>query len=115
MDACEEAGDAAAEQLYDELTARTWGLHQVLRSVTTDVARRDMIEQLATAADRHVAALRGDDPVADPLRRLLWPSGAIPVANDPRWATPQGQLIPHPSARQSLPSRRSVASCYPTR
>lgn len=95
MDVIGDVRDAAIEQLYDEFLARTWALHEVLGSVMIDVARRDVTEQLAITAGRHVAALAGDGghQIVDRLPRLLWPSGTIPAADDPWWATPLGRLI----------------------
>ena len=95
MDVIGDVRDAAIEQLYDELLARTWAVHEVLGSVMIDVARRDVTEQLAAAAGRHVAALAGDGEhqIVDRLLRVLWPSGTIPAADDPWWATPLGRLI----------------------
>ncbi|HEU4839860.1 MAG TPA: hypothetical protein VFT09_00410 [Ilumatobacteraceae bacterium] len=94
MDVFDEQGDAAVEQLYDELLARTWSVHQVMGSVTTDIDRREVTEQLAIAARRYVAALGHDGHhAADRLRRVLWPCGAIPTDGDAWWATPLGRLI----------------------
>jgi hypothetical protein len=100
MDINGDVRDAAMEQLYDEFLARTWALHQVLASGTTDVTRRDVTAQLAAAANRQLAALAGSgrDQVAGRLHRLLWPSGAIPAANDPWWATPLGRFRQHDPA-----------------
>ena len=95
MEVIGDVRDAAIEQLYDEFLARTWALHEVLGSVTIDVAHRDVTEQLAITAGRHVAALAGNGghQIVDRLLRLLWPSGTIPAADDPWWATPLGRLI----------------------
>ena len=46
--------DAAAEQLYDEMMSRTWALHGVLRSESTDVTRLDVCTRLADVALRRV-------------------------------------------------------------
>ena len=89
--------DAAAEQLYDELMARTWALHGVVQSVVTDVWRTDVSARLAAAALSHVRALRERSVHADVLRALLWPVGSPPGVGDAWWATPLGQLM---SARE---------------
>ena len=85
--------DAAAEQLYDELMARTWALHGVVQSVVSDVSRPDVSARLAAAALNHVRALRGRSVHAGVLGALLWPVGPPPGVGDAWWATPLGQLM----------------------
>ena len=99
--------DAAAEQLYDELMARTWALHGVMPSVMTDVARTDVSARLAAAALLHVRALRGRSAHAGALRALLWPVGARPGVGDAWWATPLGQLM-SATQPQTAPTKGDV-------
>jgi hypothetical protein len=93
VDAFCGGSDAAAEQLYDELMARTWALHAVLQSVMTDVRRRDVATQLAAAADRHVRDLRDEADAGCTVRAVLWPTGCLPSPSDAWWATPLGLLM----------------------
>ena len=51
--------DAAAEQLYDELMSRTWALHGVLRSESTDVTRHVCPPGGRGTASRRDSAHRG--------------------------------------------------------
>lgn len=85
--------DPAAEQLYDELMSRTWALHLVLGSASTDVTRDDVCDHLATVARRCVCLQRVGDDVDPGLDGLLWPSGACPDDRHPWWSTPLGQLM----------------------
>ena len=85
--------DAAAEQLYDELMARTWALHGVIQSVMTDVSRTDVSARLAAAALLYVRALRGRSIHVGALCALLWPGGSRPGVGDAWWATPLGQIM----------------------
>ena len=88
-----ERSDPAAEQLYDELMTRTWALHGVLQSVTTDVTRAEVSTRLAAAALSHVRDLRGSIVHAGVLHALLWPTGSCPGVGDAWWATPLGQFL----------------------
>jgi len=112
VDVDPKAWHAAAEQLYDELMARTWSVHQVVGSALTDVDRRDVSHQLVVAAQRTIAGLQGpdSDQVADGLRRLLWPCGALPGPGDPWWATPLGQLLAIECATRSPSGRLAAGS-----
>jgi hypothetical protein len=104
-----EETDAAAEQLYDELMARTWALHAVRPSPVTDVHQRDVAVQLAEAAARYVGELRrGSAPAGQAVRALLWPSASVPAGSDPWWATPLGALLRQRRA-QLAPTVRSTS------
>lgn len=86
--------DAAVEQLYDELMARTWAIHRIVDADATDVTRPDVSANLAAVALGHVSSLVNGDADEDwALERLLWPTRPRPVATDPWWLTPLGQLI----------------------
>jgi hypothetical protein len=94
--------DAAVEQLYDELMARTWALHGVVPSLATDVSRADVSTRLAVAAltlVRDVLERTGD---TRELHALLWPMGTCPGVGDAWWATPLGLLM---SAAQPVPAQ----------
>jgi hypothetical protein len=85
--------DAAVEQLYDELMARTWALHSVVPSAATDVSRADVSTRLAAAAFTLVRDLRELAGHPGALHALLWPTGSRPLVGDTWWATPLGMLM----------------------
>ena len=102
--------DAAVEQLYDELMARIWAIHDILGTAGADVTRADVAARLAAVALTHVRNLSTGGVQAEiALSALLWPSGARPIETDPWWSTPLGHLIDK-TARERASTRHAQAS-----
>ena len=95
----------AAEQLYDEILARTWALHQLDPSLGVDVDATAVRARAAACAVRIVGRL-AEDPASEEQRWLsvlLWSGSAPPGVSDGWWSTPLGCLL---RPLQFSPSRR---------
>ncbi len=68
--------NAAVEQLYDELMARTWAIHDVLGAAATDVTSADVAARLAAVARTQIRSLLTEGVHELALNALLWPSEA---------------------------------------
>ncbi len=100
----------AAEQLYDEILARTWSLHQFEPRLGGDVDTAAVRACAATTAVRIVGRLLAG-PAGEERRCLsvlLWSGSAPPGVADGWWSTPLGCLLrtlqPSPSRRNQSPS-----------
>jgi hypothetical protein len=92
VDIFDQSWDPVAERLYDELISRTWPLHRVFNTPSTDVEQSTVAVQLATFATTQARSLRaGSHHACRLVDGLLWPSGSRPRPDDPWWATPRGQ------------------------
>ena len=95
----------AAEQLYDEILARTWSLHQFDPSLGGNVDAAVIRASAAASAVRIVRRLL-EDPASEEhrwLSVLLWSGSAPPGVSDGWWSTPLGGLL---RPLQFSPSRR---------
>jgi hypothetical protein len=99
----------AAEQLYDEILARTWSLHQLNPTLGGDVDVAAVRACAAATAVRIVGRL--SEGSASEERRwlsvLLWSGSAPPCLSDGWWSTPLGCLL---RTDRSCPSRRYPSS-----
>jgi hypothetical protein len=90
----EFGGDAAAEQLYDELLARSFAVAMVAPSIRAGGSWTAIHGDLATCASVAVHKLRSARrPPASTLSRMLWPHGTEPCPTHPWWSTPLGALL----------------------
>jgi hypothetical protein len=103
-----EQWHAAAEQLYDEILARTWSLHQLDPGLGGNVDAAAVRACAAATAVRVVGRLL--EGSASEERRwlsvLLWSGSAPPDDADGWWSTPLGCLLrtPRLSPSQRYPS-----------
>ena len=106
--------DAAAEQLYDELMARTWALHGVLQSVTTDVCAVRCVDTVGRRSAQ-LTSVTCEEASSTPVRsmRCCGLVGSCPGVGDAWWATPLGQLLSAGPASVGTNGRRS--HCRPGR
>ena len=100
----------AAEQLYDEILARTWSLHQLDPRLGGDVDIAAVRACAATTAVRIVGRLL-EGPASEERRwlsALLWSGSAPPGVTDGWWSSPLGCLLRtlrfSPSRRDQSPS-----------
>ena len=100
----------AAEQLYDEILARTWSLHQLDPILGGDVDAAAVRASAAATAVRVVCRLL-EGPANEERRWLsvlLWSGSAPPDVSDGWWSTPLGCLLRQlrfsPSRRHPSPS-----------
>ena len=85
----------AAEQLYDEILARTWSLHQLDPRLGGDVDAAAVRASAAATAVRVVSRLL-EDPASQERRWLtvlLWSGSAPPDVSDGWWSTPLGCVL----------------------
>jgi hypothetical protein len=85
----------AAEQLYDEILARTWSLHQLDPSLAGDVNSAAVRAHAAETAARIVGRIV-QSPASEERRWLsvlLWSASAPPDSSDGWWLTPLGRLL----------------------
>jgi hypothetical protein len=85
-----------AEQLREELLARTWAVHAFLSTRDIDVGDPVIVESVDTASALWARMLFDQVPesrrrAASSLRRILWPAFGIP--RDEWWSTPVGEAI----------------------
>jgi hypothetical protein len=90
----EFGGDAAVEQLYDELLARTVAVATFAPSISELARNTTVRHHLAGSAWEAVRELHCDPrPPTSTLSRLLWPNGTEPCPTHPWWSTPLGALL----------------------
>ena len=87
--------DPVAEQLFDEIMSRVWAIGELapltnLADIPTPL--RGAIAEGAASTARDLRRCPRADVVYR-LQTLLWSGGAQPVATDPWWRTPLGELL----------------------
>jgi anti-sigma B factor antagonist len=103
--------ERAADQLYDELMARTWALHEVLATPAFDARRPAIQTCISSAVAHHIAELSEPSATNCPeLRRLLWPTADVPPSGHPWWSTPLGRLVGGVDGSEDRTARSAIAS-----